>query len=195
FHLGYERRGAVVEVHWDIDSSSPPGFVDRLWEASRAAGEEGETLRVLSPEHQLLFGCLHLSRHAFHGGLRWLADLRLQLPVDPDVALGFEREAREWPARAVRCPLWVLTDHGVAEAAALGGEAWADSMDRALLRRFMVPLLVAEPWMGVPAWRMEKALRVWLFSGRSLPGLIAEVSGQGMSGRLRSWAVGATDPV
>ncbi|HEV2846717.1 MAG TPA: nucleotidyltransferase family protein [Thermoanaerobaculia bacterium] len=196
FHLGYERRGAVVELHWDLDSSSPPGFVERLWAESREAGPDGGPFRVLAPEHQLLFGCLHLSRHGFHGGLRWLADLRLQLPAAPEVARLFEKEARDWPERAVRCPLWVLAEHGVAEAAALAGDGGADSMDRALLRRFMVPLLVAEPWLGVPAWRMEKALRSWLFSSRSLPALLAEVSGEGMSGRLRSWAVGAaTDPV
>lgn len=181
FHLGFERRGAVIEVHWDIDSASPPGFVDRLWGASR---EAGPGLRVLSPEHQLLFGCLHLSRHAFHGGLRWLADLRLQFPVDSEVASRFESEARAWPERAVRCPLWVLADHGVAEAAALGGNGGADSVDRALLRRFMVPLLVAEPWLGVPAWRMENALRAWLFSDRSLQDPRSSVRRQDLLGAL-----------
>jgi hypothetical protein len=181
FHLGFERRGAVVEVHWDIDSSSPSGFVDRLWRASREAGP-GE--RVLSPEHQLLFGCLHLSRHAFHGGLRWLADLRLQLPVDPEVAQRFESEARAWPERAVRCPRWVLADHGIQEAAALGGDGGADSMDRTLLRRFIVPLLVAEPWLGVPAWRVEKALRAWLFSDRSQRDRLKSVRRQDLLGAL-----------
>ncbi|HEV2852128.1 MAG TPA: nucleotidyltransferase family protein [Thermoanaerobaculia bacterium] len=203
FHLGFERRGAVVEVHWDVDTRSPRGFVDRLWEASRPVAG---CLRVLSPEHQLLVGCLHLSRHGFRGGLRWLADLRLQLASGDGDSAGdgagdgargitetFAEEARGWPRRAVCCPLWVLAEHGVPGAAALAGDGGADPVERLLLRRLMIPLLLDEPWLGVPAWRVENALRAWLFSERSLPGLLAEVSGQGMSERLRTWAAGAEE--
>lgn len=191
FHLGFERRGAVVELHWDIDAASPPGFAERLWEASVPAELDGRPCRMLAAEHQLLFGCLHLSRHAFHGGLRWLADLRLQLPVPADATERFEREAAAWPRRAVRCPLWVLAEHGVAEARGLVGDLGAGPMEPLLLRRLMPPLLLGEPWLGVPAWRIEHAVRAWLFSDRSLPALLAESSGQGMSGWLRSWAAGA----
>jgi hypothetical protein len=166
FHLGFERRGAVVELHWDVDTGSPPGFVDRLWEASRPVeGPVEGHLRLLSPEHQLLFGCLHLSRHAFRAGLRWLVDLRLQLADGDACAEVFEEEARGWPPRAVRFPLWVLAEHGVPGAARLAGDGGADPMERLLLRRLMVPLLLDEPWLGVPAWRVENALRAWLFSG------------------------------
>ncbi len=73
----------------------------------------------------------------------------------------------------------------------LGGDGGADPLERLLLRRLMAPLLVAEPWLGLPAWRVENALRSWLFSESSLPGLLARVSGGGLSGRLRSWAAGA----
>ncbi|HKI06207.1 MAG TPA: nucleotidyltransferase family protein [Thermoanaerobaculia bacterium] len=191
FHLGFERRGAVVELHWDVDAASPQGFVERLWDASREVAADGRPRRVLSPAHQLLFGCLHLSRHAFRGGLRWLADLKPLLALDAGAAARFGAEAEGWPPRAVRCPLWLLADLGVTEAAALAADGGADPVERALLRRLLVPLLLDEPWMGIPAWRLEHALRAWLFSERSLPGLLAEASGQGMSGRLRAWAAGA----
>jgi hypothetical protein len=189
FHLGFERRGAVVELHWDLDAASPPGFAERLWERSVAASLDGRPCRVLAPEHELLFGCLHLSRHAFRAGLRWLADLRLHLPVTPDpsgVAARFAEEARAWPRRAVLCPLWLLAEHGVPGAEALAGDGGAGRVERLLLRRLLAPLLVDEPWMGLPAWRVESALRAWLFSERSLPALLAESSGEGMSGRLRA---------
>jgi hypothetical protein len=180
FHLGYQRRGAAVELHWDIDSISPRGFVERLWERSRTVGMDGRTLRVLAPEHQLLFACLHLSRHAFHGGLRWLADLRLLLPAPDDVSERFAEEAREWPDRAVYCPLWLLAQHGVA-----GSEAFADALEagpaeRRVLQPLLTALLMDEPWMGLPAWRGAKALHSWLFSERSLLALLSEVWGEGL---------------
>lgn len=196
FHLAFERRGAVVELHWDLDYTSPPGFVDRLWRESRTVEDVeagGRAWRVLSPQHHLLFSCLHLSRHGFHGGLRWLADLRPLFPVAPGVAAAFEEEARAWPDRPVRCPLWALGEVGIPEARVLAGDGGADPVERALLRRFLVPLLLAEPWFGLPSWRLEHALRGWLFSERSLPALLAEHSGQGMSSRLRAWAGGAVE--
>ncbi len=193
FHLGFERHGAVVELHWDVDRTSPPGFVDRLWAASGEAELDGRPMRVLSPEHQLLFGCLHLSRHGFHGGLRWLADLRGHFPLAPGVAAAFEKEARAWLSRPVRCPLWALGDLGVSGALGLAGDGFADPLERTLLRRFLVPLLLAEPWLGIPAWRLEHALRDWLFSDRFLPAVLAEYSGQGMSSRLRAWAAGTVE--
>lgn len=193
FHLGYERQGAVVELHWDVDAPSPPGFVERLWEASREVVLDGRRVRALSPEHQLLFGCLHLSRHAFHGGLRWLADLRLQLELGGVAREAFAEEARVWPRRAVYCPLWLLAEHGAAMARELGGDGGADPLERLLLRRLTQPLLVAEPWLGIPSWRLENAVRSWLFSESSLPGLLAAVSGEGVSGKLRSWAARAAE--
>lgn len=193
FHFGFERRGAVLELHWDLAPDSPPGFVERLWGASRTVEADGLSWRVLSPQHQLLFGCLHLSLHGFHGGLRWLADLRGQFPLDPGVAAAFEKEVRAWPVRPVRCPLWALGDLAVPEALGIAGEGFADPVERTLLRRFLVPLLLAEPWLGIPAWRLEHALRDWLFSDRFLPAVLAEYSGQGMSSRLRAWAGGTAE--
>lgn len=193
FHFAFERRGAVVELHWDLDGSSPPGFVDRLWRESQAVEADGRSWRVLSPRHHLLFSCLHLSRHGFHGGLRWLADLRSRFPLASGVAAAFEEEARAWRDRAVRCPLWALGELGVPEARALGRDGGADPVERTLLRRFLVPLLLAEPWLGIPSWRLEHALLAWFSSERSLPALLAEHSGQGMSSRLRAWAGGAAE--
>ena len=191
FHLGYERRGAVVELHWDVDPASPPGFAERLWEQSVPAALDGRPCRLLAPEHQLLFGCLQLSRHAFHGGLRWLADLALLLPdpqnpISRDMAARFEAAAGEWPRRAVRLPLWLLGEAGVAGARDLGQDGGAGPLERALLRRLLPHVLVAEPWLGVPDWRLAGALHAWLFSSRSLAGLLARAAGRGIRARLRS---------
>lgn len=193
FHLSYERRGAVVELHWDIGFSTPAGFVDRLWARSLPAALDGQPGRVLSPEHQLLVSCLHHSRHAFQQGLRWLADLRLHLPLTPEARERFEEECLAWPRRAVRCPLWTLAEQGVVAARDLGGDGGADPLERFLLRRLTGPLLVGEPWIGIPAWRLGEALEVWLFSQRPLLGLLAAASRQGVARRLRSWAAGAAE--
>lgn len=185
FHLGYHRRGATVELHWDIDASSPEGFVGRLWDASRPAEVDGCAVRVPSPEHQLLVACLHLSRHAFWGGLRWLADLRFLLPLPAEARERFAAEARVWPRRAVYCPLWLLAGRGVP-----GSEPFAHGLGGPAERRFLEPLLtsllLAEPWHGLPAWRGAKTLQAWLFSERSLLPLLSRAWGEGVLQRLHS---------
>jgi hypothetical protein len=180
FHLGYQRRGATVELHWDIDVESPPGFTERLWERSRRLELDGGAFRVLAPEHQLLVACLHLSRHAFCAGLRWLADLKLLLPAPPETRERLVEEARGWPSRAVWCPLWLLARQGVP-----GAEVFPDALDagpaeRRLLESLLCSLLLEEPWLGLPAWRGAKALHAWLFSDRSLFSLLSEAWGEGI---------------
>lgn len=184
FHLGYQRRGAAVELHWDIDSLSPAGFAERLWERSRAVEFEGRTCRVLAPEHQLLVGCLHLSRHAFCGGLRWMADLKLLLPVEDGVRERFLEEAERWPRRAVHCPLWFLAAQGVPGSEAFPDGLEAGPAERRLLPHLLAALLLGEPWLGLPAWRGERALREWLFSDRHLLNLLPRVWGDGVLRRL-----------
>lgn len=184
FHFGYERRGAVVELHWDLDTSSPDGFVDRFWERSRPVERDGRTFRVPAPEHQLLFGCLHLSRHCFRGGLRWLADLKYFLPVSPEVRERFTREAAVWPRRAVYAPLWLLGVCGVEGARGLAGDFPVDRVERLVLRRLLAALLADEPWLGLPSWRAADALHRWLFSEQPLLPLLAGVSREGLVERL-----------
>jgi hypothetical protein len=186
FHLGYQRRGAAMELHWDIDVASPPGFTDRLWERSRVVAREGQAFRVLAPEHQLLVACLHLSRHAFEGGLRWLADLRLLLPAPAEVRDRFAEEALAWPGRAAWCPLWLLACWGVPGSEAFSDGLEAGPAERRLLFQMVVPLLLCEPWMGLPAWRSAKALHAWLFSDRSLFSLLPGAWGDGLLSRVRT---------
>lgn len=185
FHFGYERRGAVVELHWDVDVASPEGFLDRLWGLSRRVERDGRSFRVPSPEHQLLFGCIHLSRHAFFAGLRWLADLRLLLGGESRAR--FAREAAFWPRRAAYCPLWMLACCGVPGVEDLAGRLLLDPAERLLLRRLLADVLMADRWMGLPAWRAAKALHEWLFSEEPLLPLLAGISREGIFRRLQSW--------
>ena len=145
---------------------------------------DGRTLRVLAPEHQLLVACLHLSRHAFCAGLRWLADLKLLLPAPLEVRGRFVEEARAWPQRAVYCPLWLLALQGVPGSEAFPEGLEAGPAERRVLQHLLPPLLLEEPWLGLPAWRGAKALHAWLFSDRSLLSLLPEVWGEGF---LRRW--------
>lgn len=174
FHFGFERRGAVLEVHWDLDAHSPAGFLDRFWAGSRPVERDGRSFRVPSPEHQLLFGCLHLSRHEFFAGLRWLADLALYLPLSPEERGRFEAEAAAWPRRAVYGPLWALALFGVPGAQELVAGFELDRVERTVLPRVLPALLLAEPWLGLPGWRAGKALHEWLFSEQPLLPLLIE---------------------
>ena len=193
FHLGYERNGAVVEIHWDVDRASPPGFVEQLWARSAVVATPGETpgestgrRRVLAPEHRLLFGCLHLSRHGFEAGLRWLADLALELPLSGAQWERFEEDAWAWPWRAAHVPLWMLETLGapnVSEAEALGRNGSLRLPERTLLRNLLVHLMMGEDWHGLPAWRAARAVRTWLFSQRPLLSVLAENSVSGLGGR------------
>jgi len=179
FHFAYERRGAVVELHWDVDPDSPEGFVDRLWDHSRLVDAGDGEVRVPSAVHQLLFDCLHLSRHAFVAGLRWLADLNAQLPLPGGEMARFEEEARAWPRRAVYAPLWLLNVYGVPGMEPLADRLGATSLEETLLRGVLERLLVDEPWHGLPAWRAAKALEGWLASDRAFPALLGEASTRG----------------
>lgn len=186
FHLGFERGGAVVEVHWDVDRATPAGFVEQLWEKSVVLEAAGGRRRVLAPEHRLLFGCLHLSRHGFEAGLRWLADLFLELPLSPEEWARFEEDSWAWPWRAAHLPLWMLTAlgaPGVSEAAALGRHGSLSLAERTVLRNLLVHLMMGEDWHGLPAWRAARAVRSWLFSQRPLLAVLAENSVSGLGGR------------
>jgi hypothetical protein len=190
FHFGFERRGAVIELHWDLDSASPAGFLDRFWARSREVERAGCLLRVPAAEHQLLFGCLHLSRHSCFEGLRWLADLKLLLPLAGGAAERFAAEAAGWPPRAVYAPLWYLASSGVSGAAELARGFGADRVERAVLRRLLPALLLGEPWLGLPGWRAANALHAWLFSDQPLLPFLAGASREGISRRLQAWAAG-----
>lgn len=188
FHLGYERDGAAVELHWSIDRSTPDGFLEALWDRSETVARDGRSWRILSPEHRLLFGCLHLSRHAFYYGLRWLADLALELPENPATLERFEADARGWPQRAVRVPLWALRAFGDPAAAVFPSDLFeAGTVERSVLQDLLFHLLMGEGWHGLPGWRGEKAMRTWLFSDRPLLPLLAETSGSGLSQRFQAW--------
>lgn len=189
FHLGFERDGAVVEAHWDVDRATPFGFLERLWESSLVIqGGGGEARRVLAPEHRLLFGCLHLSRHGFEEGLRWLADLSLELPLSAAEWDRFVEDARAWPWRAAHVPLWMLealapglVDPAAAEAVHRDGSLRLP--ERTLLRNLLVHLMMGADWHGLPAWRAAKAVRAWLFSQRPLLAVLAENSVSGLGSR------------
>jgi putative nucleotidyltransferase-like protein len=191
FHLAYQRHGAMVELHWDIDVTSPAGFAARLWERRRQVELDGRTFHVLAPEHQLLVACLHLSRHAFCAGLRWLADLKLLLPAARDVRERFTAEARGWPRRAVYSPLWMLACHGVPGSGELAGGFGAGPAERRLLQPLLTALLLDEPWLGLPAWRGGKAVHAWLYSERSLVGLLSAAWRRGLRRRWQAAATGA----
>lgn len=188
FHLGYERDGAAVELHWSIDRSTPAGCLETFWDRSETIERDGRSWRILAPEHRLLFGCLHLSRHAFYYGLRWLADLALELPETPEALERFVADARDWPQRAVRVPLWTLRTFGAPGIEVFSDDlAEAGAVERSLLPDLLFHLLMGEGWHGLPGWRAEKALRTWLFSSRPLVPLLAETSGSGLSQRFQAW--------
>ena len=184
FHFAYQKNGVVLELHWNLarpERPVPEGFIRRVWQRSRVVDLGEGRWRVPAPEHQLLLGCAHLSKHAFLSGLRWLADLRSDLLVPDETWQRFEAEARSWPARMIYTPLWFLADWGVAGAPEVSDRLDIPPLERKLLKTFLTHHLLGKPWLGLPKSLTPGVLRNWLGSRRSLSLLL--VSG------LRSRAI------
>ena len=90
---GPGRRGtAVTDLAHDAHALACAGGWDALYARSRLLGLNGSKVRVLGPEDQLRFLCLHLLRHSAYRPL-WLCDVAAALESLPadfdwDVALG-----------------------------------------------------------------------------------------------------------
>lgn len=125
YHLSYIHPGVNVniEIHWHIlRPGTPYGLeIEELWQQAQPITMAGVELWALSPEHLLLYQCLHIAKHAFGLGLRHFCDLaailgRYQGQID---WLQVQREADRWHiAKAVYLSLYFTHEFfgGVAEA-------------------------------------------------------------------------------
>ncbi|MHB8837186.1 MAG: nucleotidyltransferase domain-containing protein [Candidatus Methylomirabilia bacterium] len=117
-HFAYRSagKGLIVEVHWAF-LPSRQGFsidMDGVWERSVPAVLAGAQASVLCPEDNLLFLCLHTSKHLFSGGgLRPLYDISR-------VILHY-REEMDWEQVRARAKRW-RAERCVYAALTLAGE-------------------------------------------------------------------------
>jgi hypothetical protein len=92
YHRAWSRRGAVVELHYDVENPLAFNFaVEGALRRVSAASFQGEVCMQFAPEDELLYLCLHAARHRYE---------RLSLVVD--LRLGFEkltRCTRQWAPR------------------------------------------------------------------------------------------------
>ena len=77
YHRAWTRRGATVELHYDVEN--PLAFNFGVVGALRRAHGgtfQGQGCKQLAPEDELLYLCLHAARHRYER-LRLVVDLRL----------------------------------------------------------------------------------------------------------------------
>lgn len=85
YHRAWHRNGIVIELHHNVENPLAFDFaVEAAWNRSQLSQFRGIPARLLAPEDELLFLCLHGTRHRFER-LRHILDLqfafgRLPLP-------------------------------------------------------------------------------------------------------------------
>lgn len=129
-HFAYRsaRKGPVVEVHWAF-LPSRLGFsidMDGVWERSVPSVLAGAQASVLCPEDNLLFLCLHASKHLFSGGgLRPLYDI--------SAVIRHHGEEIDWKEVRVRGRQWGI-ERCVYAALTLAGEMFGVSLPESLMK-------------------------------------------------------------
>ena len=80
------ERGTQIDMHWGALHAMFPYQlpVNDLFQSSRPAQHEGTSFRSLSPEHTLLYLCVHGTKHCW-ARLRWLCDVALYLRSEQDL--------------------------------------------------------------------------------------------------------------
>jgi len=85
YHLEFhnERKGIIVELHWQLGSLWLPEQMDLAWKSLDTLEIAGEKVHSLNSSVQLLFLCDHGSRHRFIC-LKWLSDIARSVALLPE---------------------------------------------------------------------------------------------------------------
>lgn len=162
FDLRMIRGGEAVELHWSMCNEGSPRAIDRTWERAERIDWAGTPVWLPSPEDQLVFTQLHLCRHSFTRGLRWIADLCFEAEHYP-VQLGvLDTVGADWPARWLCATATVAAGYGLRGMAVPEPCPQLSSWEGALLRSICDAHLFNGTWCGVPVWRSEGVLAEWL---------------------------------
>jgi hypothetical protein len=128
-HFAYKLAGMglSVEAHWAfMPSDCRFGIdMDEVWGRSRPCALAGVEVSTLSPEDQLLFLCLHTSKHLFDGmGLRPLYDI--------SIVIRHYGEEMDWKQVRFRCEQWGI-EKCVYATLTLAGEIFGITLPKDLM--------------------------------------------------------------
>ena len=169
YHLRFTRDGIMVELHWDIARNTPDGCLDEIWSSMEDVELDGMSWPLPSPGANLLISCVHLSRHGFALGLRWLSDVAFEL--EHGAADGnFKRGAAKWPPRMIFAPIWLLRSCGVRIPASLSVPNPGAVTDNLLFGTMALRALFVKP-DDVSRSQTPAVLQNWVLGDRSLTAL------------------------
>jgi hypothetical protein len=168
YHRTWKRRGATVELHFDVENRLAFDFdVAGALRRSETGEFQGEACRRFAPEDELLFLCLHGVRHRYD---------RLSLVLD--LRLAFEalmRDADGWHARAEVRELDGLIALGLAMVRKLDPEFHAhvdlqvprahllhlEKIADGLWNELMTQTSVPQDWRGAHSFFVQIEPTVW----------------------------------
>ena len=121
-------KGLSVEVHWAFMPSNYRFEIDMdgVWERSRPCVLAGVEVSVLCPEDQLLYLCLHTSKHLFD-------DMGLKPLYDISSVIRHYGEEMDWNQVQSRCEQWG-TEKSVYVALTLAGEIFGVTVPNDLMK-------------------------------------------------------------
>ena len=92
YHRQWRRETATIELHFDVENPLAIDFhVAGAWERSRPGVFSGQPCRILAPDYELLYLCIHGVRHRFER-LSLVLDIALALETFAGSQLNLRKE-------------------------------------------------------------------------------------------------------
>ena len=148
-HFAYKLagKGLIVEVHWAFLPSIYHFKIDMdgVWERSGPSVLAGVEVSALCPEDQLLYLCLHTSKHLFE-------DMGLRPLYDISSVIRHYGEEVDWKQVRVRCEHWGI-EKSVYATLALAEEILGISVPNDLMKAVQ-PVDLEERFMSLARERI-----------------------------------------
>lgn len=168
FDLRMIKEGHAIELHWAMSTECSEGAAERSWSRAEQIEWGGVPAWLPSIEDQIVFTQVHMSRHGFGLGLRWMADLAFEAERWPGLERRLKVVRRDWPSRPARAPMVVAADHGLrVNGRALVASDGGPLLERKLFSSLCRAQLLGRRWWGLSPWYAQHALSGWLSGDRS----------------------------
>lgn len=145
FRPNYRKGRLILEIHFHyLGLHFPSSYEEDFWENTQDITIEGEKCRVLSPEYELCYLCLHAMQHSY-GKLIWLTDIA---ELSAAKNLNWDKVILICRREKIYAPVYY--------ALHLVNILWPQTVSRDILERFRVSPL--ERWLLQFSWPEEHIL-------------------------------------